>query len=88
MYKLRIGAYKEYDPTNVYVHSEHIPRVGEIIKKYRIYDCEEDKRYYWTLEVQAVHYELFKDMSAISVVYANVLKDELIEEENKWIIMD
>ncbi len=83
MYELRIGAYKEYDPANSYVNSQHIPRVGEIIKNYRIYDGEDDKRYYWILEVQAVHYELFKDMSAIPVVYANVLKDELIEEENK-----
>ena len=41
---------------------------------------DNDKRYYWTLEVQSVHYELFEDKSCMPVVYANVIKDELIEE--------
>lgn len=83
MYKLRIGAYKEYGKTTDYINSQYIPRAGEIIKKYRIYDGDDDKEYYWTLEVQKIHYELFEDMSTMPIVYANVIKDELIEEEKE-----
>nr|DAL65776.1 MAG TPA_asm: hypothetical protein [Caudoviricetes sp.] len=81
MYELRIGAYKGYDPTTDFISSKYIPRTGELIKKYRIYDGDDGKRYYWTLEVQKVHYELFEDESCMPVVYANVIKDELIEED-------
>lgn len=83
MYELRIGAYKGYDPTIDYINSNCIPRKSEIIKNYRIYDGDDDKRYKWTLEVQAVHYELFEDKSLMPVVYANVINDELEEKNEK-----
>lgn len=81
MYELRIGAYKGFDSTFSYINSSFIPRKGEIIKNYIIFDGDEDKRYNWTLEVQAVHYELFKDKSSMPVVYANVVSSKLVEEE-------
>ena len=81
MYKLQIGAYKKYDPTFDYINSDYIPRKGEIIKNYKIYDGDDDKRYNWTLEVQIVHYEVQSDKSTMPIVFANVLKDELVEEE-------
>lgn len=83
MYELRIGAYKEYDPTFSYISSNYLPRKGELIKNYIIFDGDDDKRYKWTLEVQSVHYELFKDKSVMPVVYANVIDSKLVEEEVK-----
>lgn len=85
MYELRISAFEDFDSGFDYINSSPIPRTGEIIEKYKIAtdDTDDDEKtieYYWTLEVQSVHYELFEDKSAMPVVYVNVIKSERIGE--------
>lgn len=83
MYELRISAFEDFEKDFAYIKSSNVPRVGEIIEKFKIYtdDLNDDDKtieYYWTLEVQSVHYELFEDKSVTPVVYANVIKSEII----------
>lgn len=79
MYKLIIGAYEDFEKDFEYINSSFIPRTGEIIDNYRITVCDEDDNaitYIQKLEVQSVHYQLFKDNSSMPIVYANVMKCE------------
>lgn len=82
MYKLEIGKYKDFNRDFDYINSDYIPRQGELIKKYKVITEDDDENevsyYYWTLEVQKVSYELFEDKSSMPVVYANVIKEEVI----------
>lgn len=85
MYELRISAFEDFDKSFDYITGSNIPRVGEIIEKYKIStddpnDDEKTIEYYWTLKVQSVHNELFEDKSAMPVVYVNVIKSERIAE--------
>lgn len=86
MYELRIGAYKDFEDEFGYIHSTFLPRKGDIIDKYLIItedlnDDEKTLKYYWTLEVQSVHFELFKDDSSMPIVYANVINEELVNND-------
>ena len=79
MYKLIIGAYQDFEKVFTYINSDYIPRKGEIIDNYTtITDDENDNTItlIQKLEVQSVHYELFKDNSVLPIVYANVIKCE------------
>ena len=79
MYKLIIGAYQDFEKNFAYIDSDYIPRKGEIIDNYKIDVCEIDDTitsFIQKLEVQSVHYELYKDDSAMPIVYANVIKCE------------
>lgn len=84
MYELRISAFEDFEKDFAYINSSNIPRVGEIIEKYKVVTDDMNDNtveYYWTLEVQSVHYELFEDRSVMPVVYVNVIKSELIGGE-------
>lgn len=81
MYKLIIGAYQDFEEDFTYINSDYIPRKYEIIDNHKIItDDENDEENIITLiqklEVQSVHYELFKDNSTMPIVYANVIKCE------------
>ena len=79
MYKLIIGAYQDFEEEYTYINSDYIPRKYEIIDNYTtITDDENDNTItlIQKLEVQSVHYELFKDNSAMPIVHANVIKCE------------
>ena len=84
MYKLIIGAYQDFEKDFDYIQSNFIPRIGEIIDNYKVDVCDENDNiitFIQKLEVQSVHYELFKDNSSMPVVYANVIKCENLEKE-------
>ena len=79
MYKLIIGAYEDFEKDFEYINSSFIPRTGEIIDNYKVDVCDENDNittFVQKLEVQSVHYELFKDNSCTPIVYANVIKCE------------
>lgn len=79
MYKLIIGTYQDFEEDFTYINSDYIPRKYEIIDNYTIITDDENDNVITLiqkLEVQSVHYELFKDNSAMPIVYANVIKCE------------
>jgi len=79
MYKLIIGTYQDFKEDFTYINSDYIPRKHEIIDNYTtITDDENDNTItlIQKLEVQSVHYELYKDNSVLPIVYANVIKCE------------
>lgn len=85
MYELRIEAYQDFEKDFRYISSTFLPRVGDIIDDYKVQVCEEDDSittYIQKLEVQSVHFHLFDDNSSMPIVYANVIKCEILKGES------
>lgn len=80
MYELKIFSFEidgfQIDDEFKYINSSYIPRKSEIIEKVRIIvesDDDEVNNYLLKVEVKSVHYELFKDNSAMPIVYGTVI---------------
>lgn len=85
MYKLEIGAYRDFERDFTYIQSNFLPRVGEIIDNYKIKVCDEYDNimtFIQKLEVQSVHYCLYEDGSSMPIVYANVIKCEEVKGDS------
>lgn len=77
-YELVIKSWGDFNDISRSIHSDVIPRVGEIIENYKAIDGERNLEYQLTLKVEKVSHILFTNHPSSITVYAIVIESKLI----------